>query len=162
MVHSLLGRCGPVAFAECAFSSLRGEAAPMFEAHWREASSDLSVPVDVAWEHYQRFELFGLEVCIAARDGDRLVGYAVYVLHPSLHYRGLLVGEADVFYLEPAYRRGWTGVRLFQCAEQVLRHRGAHVMQTRVKEHVMGGRVASIMRYLRCRRTESAWRKALV
>jgi GNAT superfamily N-acetyltransferase len=162
MVHSLLGRCGAVSFAECAFSSLRGEAEPMFEAHWREASNDLSIPVDVAWDSYQRLELFGMMACVVARDGERLVGYAVYILHPSLHYRGLVVGDADVFYLDPAYRRGWVGVRLFQCCEDVLRRRGAAVMQTRVKEHVMGGRVASIMRYLRCRKTESAWRKALL
>jgi len=157
----ILAAMDDVQFREERFSDLRDEGSFLFKAHWLEANVDPSCPLDVDWEIYEKFEALDLAVCVTARAGIRLIGYAVYMIVPSMHYRGRRLGVADVFYLMPFYRRGWVGVQLFRSAEDVLRQRGVHVMETRVKNHVKDGRVGSIMQRLGAVCVETQWRKAL-
>lgn len=156
-----------VTYERCPFTSLRaeGEASGMFLAHWCEASADPSLPLNVDWEAFRGMEAAGLEVCIAARRGGRLIGYAVYLVCPALHYRGWIVADADVFYLEPEDRRGWVGVNLFRAAEAALKEKGVDEVWQRVKLHVKPGRGRSdlgpLFRHLGYRAVETAYRKRL-
>lgn len=165
-VHLIFDVWRGLTFEEERFSSLRDEGAALFEAHYREASADLSVPLEVDWAMFERLEDAGMEVCIAARDRGRLIGYAVYILHPHLHYRGLSVAEVDVFFLNPADRRGSTGMRLFRAAERVLALRGVQEIWNRVKLHVKPGRGRSdlgpLFRRLGYRAVETTYRKRIV
>src|SRR5215472_12663552 len=128
-----------ITFREERFSWLRYEAGELFEGHYREASADLSVLLVFNWSLYEKLEQSGLEVCVVARKGATAVGYAVYFILPHLHY-DQLVAESDVFYLDPAERRGWVGARLFHNAERLLRERGVDEMIGRTKLHVRPGR----------------------
>ncbi len=146
-----------VTFTREKLTDLRDEGEKMFLEHWREANVDASLPLDPDWALYERMEELDMEVCVVARADGRLVGYAVYLIVPTLHYRHK-AGVADVFYIEPAYRKGWVGIELFRVVERLLRERGVPVMETRVKTHL---NVGTVMRYLGMSCTEHLYRKAL-
>jgi GNAT superfamily N-acetyltransferase len=137
-----------VTFSECAFSSLRDEGGPLFALHWLEASADRSVALRVDWEGFKRLEAAGFECCVAARRDGRLVGYAVFLIGPSLHYAGRLIGDADAYFLLPSERRGPVGVALLRAAEAALRRRGVTECWARVKLHVQPGRGRRDLRVL--------------
>lgn len=164
-VGCAVGRRGTVVFHETRFSWLRAEGSALFALHWLEASADRSIGLDVDWDRYAAAEEAGHELCISVRWGETLIGYAVYLIHDHLHYRGLRVAEADAFFLRPEDRSGFVGVRLFQIAERALAARGVHEVWQREKLHVRPGRGANrvglIFSYLGYRPVETVWRKRI-
>jgi GNAT superfamily N-acetyltransferase len=160
----LLARYRGYSFHEERFSWLRGEGDELFEAHYREASADLSIPLDVRWDMYENLELAGLEVCAVIRRDSALIGYVVYIVVPHLHYQHT-VADIDVFFIDPAHRKGWLGVRLFQIAETLLRPRGVTEVCSRIKLHVKPGRgtrdLGALFRWLGYRPVETLYRKRI-
>lgn len=160
-----VGSVGRVLFYETPFTALRLEGAGLFAAHWLEASADRSVPLALDWDVYARLEQLDHEVCIAARLDGMLIGYAVYLWHDHLHYRGLRVAEADAFFIRPQDRLGFVGIKLFQVAEAALALRGVHEVWQRVKLHVRPGRghsdLGPLFRYLGYRAVETTYRKRI-
>src|SRR5262249_37202255 len=71
------------------FSSIAGEGAQLFHKHYLEASANLNEPLNVNWDMFRKLEKAGLEVCVTARHTGRLIGYAVYILIPHMHYKHL-------------------------------------------------------------------------
>jgi len=147
------------------FSSIAGEGAQLFHKHYLEASANLNEPLNVNWDMFRKLEKAGLEVCVTARHTGRLIGYAVYILIPHMHYKHLSIADSDVFFIDPRYRRGWVGIRLFQAAEGGLAVRGVKGVGQRVKLHVepgRGGRDLGVMfRYLGYKAVETNYRKRI-
>ena len=160
----LLARHRGVSFHEEHFSWLRYEAEHLFQVHYREASADLTVPLDVNWDLFGKLEQAGLEACVVARKDGTPIGYAVYFVMPHMHYH-CTIADNDVFFLDPAYRSGWLGARLFQVAELLLRERGVSQVHNRVKLHVQPGRggrdVGVLFRWLGYRPIETVYRKRI-
>lgn len=154
-----------VVYEETLFTSLRTEGAPLFAMHWLEATADRAIPLDLDWDVFAKLEAAGFLYCVAARVAETLIGYALYVLHPALHYRGRLIAQADAFFLRRSDRRGPIGIRLFRYAEDGLRKRGVHEVWSRVKSHVLAGRRGSDLRPLFARlgyrEVETVMRKRL-
>lgn len=156
-----------VTYRVCPFTSLRaeGEASGLFLAHWCEATADPTIPMNIDWEAYRRLEMAGLEICIAVRRDDRLIGYGVYLIYPHLHYRGWIMGDSDVFFVHPSERRGRVGLDLFRAVEEQLRLKGVDEMVQRVKLHVRPGRGRStlgpLFERLGYRAVETVYRKKL-
>jgi GNAT superfamily N-acetyltransferase len=160
----LLARHRGYTFHEERFSWLRGEGDHLFEQHYREASADLGIPLDVNWELFEKVELAGIEVCVVARKQSAAIGYAVYLIAPHMHYAHT-IAEADVFFIDPAHRSGWLGVKLFRVAEDLLREKGVAEVHNRVKLHVKpgrGGRTLGVLfRFLGYRPVEVSYRKRI-
>jgi GNAT superfamily N-acetyltransferase len=160
----LLARYRGVSFHEERLSWLRDEAAALFEHHYREASADLSVPLAMNWEMYERLEQAGLEACVIMRKDGAPIGYAVYVMAPHMHYQ-TIVADADLFFIEPAHRSGWLGVKIFRVAEDLLREKGVNDMCNRVKLHVQpgrGGRDLGVMfRFMGYKPIETIYKKRI-
>ena len=131
-----------VVYQEERFTDLRHEGAHLFAKHWREATADAAVPLDLDWDRYRLMEDAGFMCTMTVRSAaDRsLLGYVVYIIWPHLHYRRLVVAETDSFFVDPAAARGWVGVDLFRRSEALLRQRGVHHAWARVKLHVLRGR----------------------
>jgi GNAT superfamily N-acetyltransferase len=160
----LLARYRGVSFQEERFSWLRYEAEELFLQHYREASADLSVPLDVNWALYEKLEQAGIEACVVARKNAVPIGYAVYFIAPHAHY-AYTIAEADVFFIDPAHRSGWLGVRLFRVAEKLLAEKGVGEIHNRVKLHVKPGRggrdLGVLFRFLGYRPIEMDYRKRI-
>lgn len=160
----LLDRHRGISFHEERFSWLRFEAEHLFEAHDREASADLSVPLAVNWPLFGKLEEAGLEVCVVARSESYPVGYAVFIMFPNTHY-DTLVGSADALYVDPRFRSSWIALRLLRAAEKLLKERGVQEVWNGARLHVKPGRgtrdVGVLYRWLGYRPYETLYRKRL-
>ena len=128
-------------FTEELVSELWDELMPLLEDHWREIAhyQDILLEPDVAG--YAAVEKQGMLRCYTARDGDRLIGYAVFFVRPNWHYRASLQASQDVLFLLPEYRQGGAGARLILHAECALSAEGVQVVYHHCKTTNQVGRL---------------------
>ena len=85
-------------------------------------------------ERYHSMEDVGQLVCFTARDGDKLVGYSIFIVNDHLHYKNNKFAFNDVIYVHPDYRKGTTiGKDLIEFAEKELVKFGVDKMTYHVK-----------------------------
>lgn len=90
-------------------------------------------PLDVNWPAYQMAERRGELKSVAARDGDKLVGYASYTLQPAAQHKTELWATNRSLYMSPDYR-GYGSRELMQNAERLLKEIGVTLVIQAVKE----------------------------
>ena len=135
-------------FSEETLSQCLDEARPLLVDHWENiALNKDTIPLNPLWNIYEKLEETGNLKIITARQDEKLVGYAAYVISPSLHYSSQIIADADVFWLDPNYRKGMAGMRLFKHAEKVLRSYGVTRILNKVKIHFDVGKVFERMGY---------------
>jgi hypothetical protein len=128
-------------FAWERFSAIAKELPPLFKKHWREiALHQDEIQLDPDWERYFALELQGVLHVLTVRDGTRLVGYAFMLVQRHLHYCSTLWAVSDMFWLEPDYRFGWDGVRMFKQVERGMRELGVKVIVLNYKFHFQSDR----------------------
>lgn len=126
-----------VVFASEPWDAVKHEILPLWQAHWREVSDPDDrdrMPLDPDWDKYQRLADLGMLHITTVRDRGELIGYAFVVIERGLHYRTVLFGHFDLYFISPA-RRGhsWLGVRLFREVESAMCARGVQKMTNRRK-----------------------------
>jgi len=100
----------------------------LMREHWQETESWIEGEGPVpAVEIYHAMESTGVLIVLGAFDGDTIVGYVTATVSPHPHY-SFLVAQHDLLYLDPAYRRGRTGLRLMLEIEIIAKARGARWM----------------------------------
>ena len=135
-------------FSEETLSQCLDEARPLLVDHWENiALNKDTIPLNPLWNIYEKLEETGNLKIITARQDEKLVGYAAYVISPSLHYSSQIIADADVFWLDPNHRKGMAGMRLFKHAEKVLRSYGVTRILNKVKIHFDVGKVFERMGY---------------
>ena len=116
---------------ECFLASvdyLESEVAPkLFEAHWQEVGQDKSWRVDIHWQYYRQLESLNMLRAVVLKLGNEPVGYFLFVISPSLHYKTKQLASSDMFYLMPEHRAKYA-VRLFRAAEAYAKAAGADKM----------------------------------
>jgi GNAT superfamily N-acetyltransferase len=126
------------------------EGAALLRDHWHEVAlfQDLQI-LDPDYEIYRDAEKKNALIIATARDAQtkKLIGYHVIFLRRGLHYKGVLQAVDDIYYLEPAYRLGWTAVRLIKFAENEARRRGAQLSIARAKAKSQHGALFKRMGY---------------
>lgn len=105
----------------------------LFRAHYEEIAHYKDIALAPNAAAYRKLASRGVMRAYTVRDAGDLVGYAVFLVRRNPHYWGSLQAIQDVLYLEPAYRRGMTGVRLLRHAEERLRAEGVQVVYHHVK-----------------------------
>ncbi|HLJ26557.1 MAG TPA: GNAT family N-acetyltransferase [Candidatus Angelobacter sp.] len=124
----------------------RAEMDPLFALHWEEiALNKDKIKLDVDYERYRKLDEANMLHIVTLRDDGRLVGYHCSLLDTHLHYKGDIMALTDVYFLLPEYRKGRTGIRLFQVVEQTLKARGITKMITATKLHRDKGRLFEAM-----------------
>lgn len=115
----------------------------LWPLHYNEASVDKGkVPLSVNEAEFHAMDVMGQMVCVTARNEEgAAVGYVWAVIRPHLHYKELLCAYFDAYFLHPAYRDGFNGVRLFQVIEDALRERGVQKIFSFTKMHNNKGKV---------------------
>jgi GNAT superfamily N-acetyltransferase len=123
-----------ITFHDERFEDVIDEAMPLLRRHWEEiALNKDTVPLDPDIERYKQISSIGMLHITTARDGGDLIGYAAYFIMPNLHYRSVIVGETDIFWLAPEYRKGMVGARLLKTAETHLINKGVNTVVSKVK-----------------------------
>lgn len=119
--------------AEESFRPFIAEAAPLLAQHWREIARYQDILLDVDVERYVALDEAGHLATIVARQGDRIVGYALFFLQAHPHYRHSVQALQDVVYVDPTVRHAGIGTALIETAERVLAARGCDVVYHHVK-----------------------------
>jgi len=130
------------------FDAVITEIQPLLQKHWEDvALNQDKVKLNPNWRAYQFLEREGALHITTARNKGRLVGYVIYLLSNWLHYKEEVLADGDIFWLDPDYRKGMTGVRLLKEAEQSLIARGVTAISNKVKLHKDVGRVFERLGY---------------
>jgi GNAT superfamily N-acetyltransferase len=102
--------------------------------HFLECETD-APPYAPDWARCLEMERLGLFVAISLRRDGRLIGYSLFVLAGTLHTRSTVEAFNDAVYVDPAERKGPTGVVLLRRTERLLAARGARRLIYRTKLH---------------------------
>lgn len=142
------------------YRDIYGEMEPILREHWLEiALGHDKVPLDIDNERYFGLCEAGALHIVTARDEGRLVGYHVAIVSGHLHYKSTLHGITDVYFILPEYRKGRTGIRLFQRVEKELKELGVKKLFTGCKLHTADGKSGKLFEYLGYNATETLFTK---
>lgn len=94
-----------------------GQAQALAREHWQETEAGFSdVPPVLDLDVYRALEDSGAAVAFAAFSDGLLVGYVSGFVVRHGHYP-FLVGQHDLLFVLPQFRKGRTGLRLMAAAE---------------------------------------------
>lgn len=125
-----------ITYQKESFSALRYELNPIIGVHWEEVALDReTIPLNPWWDRYMQLETQGNLHVLVVRDNGRLIGYYFGLVAPHLHYAQSITAHTDIFYLDPEYRSGYTGIKLFIEAEKMLRRLNVQKMYIANKVH---------------------------
>lgn len=109
------------------------ELKPILHEHWEELALYPDIPLDPEFELYEALETKGMLSFYSVRRSGELVGYAIYFVRHSPHYRSTLWAVSDIVLIRKAYRNFGVGTKLFDFIENDLRQQGVKVMHTMTK-----------------------------
>lgn len=127
-------------------------------AHYDELCVTKDFPLAPDYEAYGRLHVAGMLCCITARDDNGLIGYAIFIVQPHLHYKTCKTAFEDIYFLKKEHRLGRTGIRLFQFAEEALRAAGVNRIIMHTKIHMDNSR---LFEYLGYKHTDKLYTKIL-
>lgn len=118
------------------FSPIVKQFPPVFKEHWREIALDQDqIPLEPNYDLYLNADLVGVLQVLTVRFGVLLVGYVFTMVGPALHYNSTIMAEVDMYWLDPAFRSGWTGVKMFTEVIRKMREVGAKKLFISEKIH---------------------------
>jgi len=131
--------CDPFAFVE--------ELEKLFPLNYEELCVTKDFPLAPDYDAYKRLAQAGMLRCITVRADEEVVGYAIFIIQPHLHYRTCKTAFEDIYFIRKEYRKGKIGIRLFQYAEQVLRGIGVQRIIMHTKVHLDHSRLFEYLGY---------------
>lgn len=75
---------------------------------------------DIDWGRYQTLDFNRSLKIYTARDGDKLIGYASFILDNYIHDRDMLVARNTAIYVSPDCRKKNTGIKFMQYSIDAL------------------------------------------
>lgn len=132
----------------------------MLRAHWQELSVQKDeLPLDTDYQCLVDQNDRGLYRVWGARNGKTLVGYLAFYIFCPPHHRGTLIAVDDGYYLDPAYRVGWNGVKMWRAALDALAQLGVKgvIGNDRLHFQKERGGIGAIFRRLGGTPTDRLW-----
>jgi hypothetical protein len=131
--------CDPFAFVE--------ELEKLFPLNYEELCVTKDFPLAPDYDAYRRLAEAGMLRCITVRADEEVIGYAIFIIQPHLHYRTCKTAFEDIYFIRKEYRKGKIGIRLFQYAEQVLKGIGVQRIIMHTKVHLDHSRLFEYLGY---------------
>jgi GNAT superfamily N-acetyltransferase len=114
-------------FARETCDTVVDEIQALMEAHYAEVTHHADIPPGCDYEKYRKAEQLGILRIYTVRVASALVGYSIFMVGPSLHYKTSFQARQDTLFVHPDYRRGLTGYRFLQWVDDRLRGDGVQV-----------------------------------
>lgn len=122
-------------FAHESFPNVKHEIKPLLEEHWKEIALHTDdIKLEPNWNAYSRMADQGALRIYTARKNEKLVGYFVVFVLPSMHYMRHLFANNDILFLKKSERKGTTGIRLIKFAVEELTKEGVTLINVNVKK----------------------------
>lgn len=128
---------------------LTGQMWPLLERHWKEVSAFLDIPLKPDFAKYVLMEQAGTVRNFIATLEGQLIGYAVFFVHPNIHYSTSLQAVQDVIYLEKSERGLGIGKSFIGWCDEQLRAEGVQVVYHHVKDKLNFGPMLETLGYKR-------------
>ena len=119
---------------------------------WRRHHAELACDPDKAplapkWNDYFDLDLLGALQILTVRDGSLLVGYIFNVIGGHRHKQSTKFATLDMYWVDPGYRTGFLGLKLFRENERILKAAGVQKILAEEKMHFKNkfGRQVSIL-----------------
>jgi len=130
----------------------------LFKKHYNEIAwnKDL-IPLDPDWEKYIKMGELGFIKIYTARENGLLVGYAIWLVAPSMHYKTTKKALNDILYVDPDKRGGRTGINLIKYSEKMLKELGCKTIGMHIKEVFNWGNVAERLGYEKIESLYEKW-----
>lgn len=115
------------------------------------------VPLDPDYDIYLAMNEVGKILCATLRDDKReMMGYFIGLVNPGLHYKTCLTLTMDIFWVCPAARGQWVGVKLFRCVEEEAKRLGVQRVFYGSKVHQDA---SMLFKRLGCEEVETSYTK---
>lgn len=148
-----------VTYAVEPWHSFKAESLCLWKSHWEEvAINQAEIKLAVDYAQYDALDSCGALHVLVARSAGKIVGYWLGIIRPHLHYKDSLTAFTDVYYIDPAHRRGRVGIQLFKEAEKSLKARGCQKVFTATKKHLDMGAIFRRLGYVE---TETVYTKLI-
>jgi hypothetical protein len=122
-----------ISFAVERYEAVVDEIKPLLKRHYEEIAIHKQFPLRPDWERYETVARLGKLVIVTAREGKKLVGYAVFLVSRHLHYTTQRLAANDVIFIDKPYRLGSAGIRLIAESERILAAAGVDKLMWHVK-----------------------------
>lgn len=142
--------CDPFAFVE--------EMKTLFPLHYEELCVTKDFPLVPDYDAYKRLADAGMLRCVTVRADEEMIGYAIFIVQPHLHYMTCKTAFEDIYYIRPDFRKGRVGIRLFKYAEEVLQRIGVNRIIMHTKIHMDNSK---LFEYLGYKLTDKIYTKIL-
>lgn len=97
-----------------------------FHAEWLEIESQEYPEPEVDWQLYDALSNAGMAYALLAKCDGVVVGYNAFMINRHIHYPKTKIASQVGMYLEPEFRKGFTGINLIKRAEQELTKLGVN------------------------------------
>jgi len=106
----------------------------LIEMHWEEiALYKDKINLNPDFDKYLLLDSMGMLHVLTVRDGSKLIGYFISFIQPNMHYSDHVFATNDILYIDPSYRKGSVGYKLFKKAEESLIGIGVDVVLIHAK-----------------------------
>ena len=131
------------------YSEMLPEMKPLLPEHYEELGSPVATQyaLEPDWDQYIKLEQAGAVKVVTCRSDGELVGYMIFMVSPGLHVKSCLTAYEDIYFLRKQYRKGRTGIKLFQFAEQYLKSLNVNKIMCTTKVHLDNSRLFEYLGY---------------
>ena len=84
---------------------------------------------------------------ITCREDEELIGYMMFIVCSPLHVKSCLTALEDIYYLRKTHRKGRTGIKMFQFAEEHLKSLDVNRIMCSTKVHLDNSRLLEYLGY---------------
>ena len=119
----------------------------IFPDHYDELCVTKDFPLAPDYDAYRRLANAGMLRCITVRADEEVIGYAIFIVQPHLHYMTCKTAFEDIYYIRPDFRKGRVGIRLFKYAEDVLKGIGVNRIIMHTKIHMDNSKLFEYLGY---------------
>ncbi len=140
------------------FQNIWPELQPLLMDHYQEVAwRQDKIKLEPDEQKYQTIQDQDILKIFSIRDDqNKLIGYSVYFVIPSIHYSSTLFATNDVVFLAKEHRTTGLGREFLLFCEEELKNIGVQVISLHIKEKLNWSRLAANLHY---EFVESTWLK---
>jgi hypothetical protein len=99
----------------------------LIELHYAEVAHHPEIPPGMDEDKYRQAEKLGILRIYTVRNAGRLVGYEIFTVGKSWHYKTSFQARMDTVFIHPDFRRGLMGYRFLKWVMTQLVNEGVEV-----------------------------------
>jgi predicted acetyltransferase len=125
---------GKYTFSREPFAEVSRDSLEFLENNYDETGQFQDVvPLDVDWDGMFYYESKGALYSFALRLDGKMIGYAIFLITPTLHAKSTMHAISDVIFIAKEYRQGLVGIKFIEFCEEHVKAAGVKVVHLVMK-----------------------------